>query len=161
MNGISDKKLLFKSLYIEIKAILDGDANTDEKLLTICKLLKGNIEYYDWVGFYLVNPTVKNELVLGPYEGEPTEHIRINFGQGICGQAAEIKDTFVVQDVSKETNYLSCSPRVKSEIVVPIFSEGELVGEIDIDSHSISPFTDEDKMFLEEIANLVAGLFQE
>jgi GAF domain-containing protein len=159
MEPTSDKKLLFKSLYIEIKAILDGDTNTDEKLLTICKLLKGNIEYYDWVGFYLVNPNVKNELFLGPYDGDPTEHIRIKFGDGICGQAADRQETFVVQDVSKETNYLSCSPEVKSEIVVPILSEGEVVGEIDIDSHIIEPFTDEDQEFLEEVAKLIANLF--
>ena len=105
------------------------------------------------------NPNVKNELILGPYDGEPTEHTRINFGQGICGQAAETKETFLVQDVSQETNYLACSPKVKSEIVVPIFSEGEVVGEIDIDSHSISPFTDEDQMFIEEVAKLIADLF--
>lgn len=159
MNATSDKKLLFKSLYIEIKAILDGDINTDEKLLIICRLLKGNIEYYDWVGFYLVNPNVKNELILGPYDGDPTDHVRINFGQGICGQAADLKETFVVQDVSKETNYLSCSPKVRSEIVVPIIQEGEVVGEIDIDSHSVSPFTDEDQVFLEEVAKLIANLF--
>jgi GAF domain-containing protein len=159
MSEIPDKKQLFKSLYIEIKAILDGEANTDEKLLTICKLLRGNIEYYDWAGFYLVNPNVKNELFLGPYDGDPTEHVRIKFGDGICGQAAERKEIFVVQDVSQETNYLACSPKVRSEIVVPIFSEGEVVGEIDIDSHIVSPFTDEDKMFLEEIAKLIANLF--
>ena len=157
MDNTSDKKLLFKSMYIEIKAILGGDVNTDEKLLIICKLLRGNIEYYDWVGFYLVNPNVKNELFLGPYDGDPTEHIRIKFGDGICGQAADLKETFVVQDVSKETNYLSCSPKVKSEIVVPIINEGGVVGEIDIDSHSVSPFTDEDQEFLEEVAKLIAG----
>jgi GAF domain-containing protein len=159
MSETPDKKQLFKSLYIEVKAILDGEAKTDEKLITICKLLRGNIEYYDWVGLYLVNPNVKNELFLGPYDGDQTEHVRIKFGDGICGQAAERKETFVVPDVSKETNYLSCSPKVRSEIVVPIFFENEVVGEIDIDSHSISPFTDDDKVFLEEIAKLISGLF--
>jgi GAF domain-containing protein len=159
MVNSMDKKLLFKTLYIEIKAILDGEANTNDKLLTICKILKGNIEYYDWVGFYLVNPSIPNELFLGPYEGDPTEHIRIHYGDGICGQAAVLKETFLVQDVSEETNYLSCSPKVKSEIVVPIFSEGEIVGEIDIDSHSVSPFSNEDQVFLEEVAKLVATLF--
>jgi GAF domain-containing protein len=159
MDIINDKQKLFKMLYIEIKAILEGETNTDDKFGNICKLLKNNVGYYDWVGFYFVNPNQKDELVLGPYEGEPTDHIRIGFGQGICGQAAERKETFVVQDVSKESNYLSCSPNVKSEIVVPIIKETEIVGELDIDSHSISPFTEEDQEFLQEVAKLIANLF--
>ena len=101
----------------------------------------------------------KKELLLGPFEGEPTEHVKISFSRGICGKAAEIKKTFVVQDVSKETNYLSCSPKVKSEIVVPIFKNGKIAGELDIDSHTPSPFTDEDKAFLEKICEMVSKLF--
>lgn len=159
MESINDKNQLFKMLLIEIDAIINGDANTDEKFLSICKLLKSNVEYYDWVGFYFVNPRVKGELFLGPYDGDSTDHVRIEFGHGICGQAAERKETFVVQDVSKETNYLSCSPQVKSEIVVPILKEGEVVGELDIDSHSISPFTDEDQEFLEIVTASIANLF--
>jgi GAF domain-containing protein len=159
MISTSDKKLLFKSLYIEIKAILDSDANTDEKFMSICKLLRSTVEYYDWVGFYFVNPNVKDELFLGPYDGDETEHVRIAIGEGICGQAAEREQTFVVQDVSKETNYLSCSPKVRSEIVVPIFKKGEVVGELDIDSHSLSPFTEEDRTFLEAVSEIITGLF--
>jgi len=82
--------------------------------------------------------------------------VRIPFGRGICGQAAERKETFVVQDVSKETNYLSCSPEVKSEIVVPIMKDGRVLGELDIDSHSLAPFTDEDREFLENICRLIS-----
>ncbi len=159
MENTTDKKQLFKTLLMEINAILSGDANTDEKFLNICKLLRSNVEYYDWVGFYFVNPNVKDELFLGPYDGDPTEHVRISFGEGICGQAAERQQTFVVQDVSQETNYLACSAQVRAEIVVPIFKEGEVVGELDIDSHSLSPFTEEDRMFLEAVSEIITGLF--
>jgi len=102
-------------------------------------LLVENVPHYDWVGFYLVDKA-KKELVLGPFVGEPTEHVRIPFGRGICGQAAERRTTFVVQDVSKEGNYLACSPKVKSEIVIPLFKGGEIIGELDIDSHTLSPW---------------------
>jgi len=134
------------------------DTDRDEKLHAICALLEREIAHYDWVGFYLVDPARERELVLGPFVGAPTEHTRIAFGQGICGQAADTEMTFVIQDVSQETNYLSCSPHVKSEIVVPIFKEGEVVGEIDIDSHALAPFGDADNAFLEQVAALVAPL---
>jgi len=71
----------------------DGDA----KLKAICKLLKDNVSYYDWVGFYFVDKKKQKELLLGPFVGEPTEHIRIPFGRGICGQAAELRKAFVVR----------------------------------------------------------------
>jgi len=140
----------------KIREIGKGDLDKDEKLKTICKLLRDNVSHYDWVGFYLVDKTRQNELILGPFEGEPTEHVRIQFGKGICGQAAQLKRAFVVQDVSKETNYLSCSLNVKSEIVMPIFKNGKIVGELDIDSHTLSAFTDEDEVFLGNICEIVS-----
>ncbi len=126
----------------------------------MCKLLADNVSYYDWVGFYFVDKEKPNELVLGPFVGEPTEHVRIPFGKGICGQAASRKETFIVQDVAKESNYLSCSSKVKSEIVIPIFKNGELVGELDIDSHVASPFTSGDRIFLSKMVEMTSGLFQ-
>lgn len=152
------KKEIFKSMNNSIKKILNNEKKIEEKLLDICKLLNDNIPYYNWVGFYLVDDS-KNELILGPYIGEPTEHIIIPFGKGICGQAAEKKETFIIQDVKKETNYLSCSLNVNSEIVVPIFKDGKMVGQLDIDSHDISPFDDEDRIFLENICINLSELF--
>lgn len=134
------------------------DKDRDAKLLAICARLEREVAHYDWVGFYLVDPSRERELVLGPFVGAPTEHTRIAFGQGICGQAADTEMTFVIQDVSQETNYLSCSPHVKSEIVVPIFKDGVVVGEIDIDSHALAPFSEADNAFLEQVAALVAPL---
>lgn len=137
---------------------MNDEIDENRKLEEICRLLKDNVTYYDWVGFYFVDKEKEKELILGPFEGEPTEHVRIPFGRGICGQAAKTKKTYIVQDVTKELNYLSCSPKVKSEIVVPISRGGKIVGEIDIDSHSFSPFTKEDREFLEKISILVSNL---
>jgi GAF domain-containing protein len=142
----------------KVKRMVEGSSERDEKLIGVCKLLKNNLSHYDWVGFYLVDPPGR-ELVLGPFVGEPTEHVRIPFGRGICGQAAQAKKTFVVQDVSKEANYLACSPEVKSEIVVPILKGGEVVGELDIDSNTLSPFTEEERRFLEKVCDIVSELF--
>lgn len=149
----------FTTLLTAVREIVaTKDTDRDAKLYAICALLEQEVAHYDWVGFYLVDPARERELVLGPFVGAPTEHTRIAFGQGICGQAADTEMTFVIQDVSQETNYLSCSPHVKSEIVVPIFKDGVVVGEIDIDSHALSPFTDADNAFLEQVAALVAPL---
>ncbi|HDH81598.1 MAG TPA: GAF domain-containing protein [Thermoplasmatales archaeon] len=145
-----------KNLLDRVREIASRSSGKNEKLSEICVLLRSEIPHYDWVGFYIVEG---GELVLGPFDGEPTEHVRIHFGEGICGQAAERKETFIVQDVSKEANYLSCSLKVKSEIVVPIFKDGKLVGELDIDSHTLSPFTSGDKKFLENVCDIASSLF--
>jgi GAF domain-containing protein len=94
-----DKRALFDSLTKRINEVLKGKANRDQKLKTVCRLLKENVPHYNWVGFYLVDKKEQNELVLGPFEGEPTEHVRIAFGKGICGQAAKLEKTLLVQDV--------------------------------------------------------------
>ena len=146
----------FDALAGEVEAIAAAHLPLLEKLQGICDILRQSISHYDWVGFYFVDPENKDELVLGPFSGEPTEHTRIKFGEGICGQAAETRNVFIVQDVLKEENYLSCSPDVRSEIVVPIFRNGEIVGELDIDSHRINPFTMEDRKFLERVCERVA-----
>ncbi|MDX1637705.1 MAG: GAF domain-containing protein [Balneolaceae bacterium] len=143
----------------KVDDILSRPVSRDEKLFAICELLDDEVEVFDWVGFYLVDPDADRELVLGPYVGEPTDHTRIPFGRGICGQAAESLETYVVQDVSKEDNYLACSVDVKAEIVVPILKEGKLLGELDIDSHSKDSITPDHRNMLEEIAEKVAGEF--
>ena len=146
-----------ETLLPKIERALSAPSPRDARLKAVCYLLHARVSHYDWVGFYLVDPESPRELVLGPYVGEPTDHTRIAFGQGICGQAAEREETFVIQDVSQETNYLSCSVDVKSEIVVPIFRHDQVVGELDIDSHALGPFTDEDRSFLEAVCREVAN----
>ncbi|MCX7654506.1 MAG: diguanylate cyclase [Fervidobacterium sp.] len=141
-----DKAEIFSYLKSEISS-----ATSENLLMRICELLDKHVPYYNWTGFYIMDKD--GMLALGPFVGEPTEHVKIPVGKGICGQAAESKLTFIVQDVSQETNYLSCSPHVKSEIVVPIFRrDGSVYGEIDIDSHYIAPFDERDQQFLEWIA---------
>ena len=132
----------------------------DQKLMQICHLLRDNVDYYDWVGFYFRNGD-KEELVLGPYAGEKTDHTVIPFGKGICGQVAVTNKTFVVPDVSEQSNYLACSTTVRSEIVVPLFVDGKNIGQIDIDSDVLDPFTDADVRFLEFLNEQVAKLYIE
>ncbi|MBW2263154.1 MAG: GAF domain-containing protein [Deltaproteobacteria bacterium] len=144
-------------LFSRVHGVITGPGERDAKLQTISDLLRENVDHYDWVGFYLVEPGTRT-LVLGPFAGEPTEHVRIPFGKGICGQAAESGETFVVHDVTAEDNYLSCSASVRSEIVLPLFKDGAIAGELDIDSHVTSPFTNEDRDFLEGICTFVSGI---
>ncbi|RNA62923.1 GAF domain-containing protein [Chryseobacterium nematophagum] len=131
--------------------------NTEEKLQKVCHLLDQEIAYFNWTGFYFKNGE-KDELILGPYVGAETDHTIIPYGKGICGQVAVSNETFVVPDVNQESNYLSCSIDTKAEIVVPIFKNGQNVGQIDIDSHTIDPFTDEDRELLEWLCNEVSKI---
>ena len=151
-------KNLFVELEHRIDDILQKKSSMLNRLQNICKLLKENAAHYDWIGFYFVDKRSPNELILGPFEGAPTEHTRIPFGQGVCGLVAEDEHTRIVQDIAQEENYLSCSIDVKSEIVVPIFKKGKFIGEIDIDSHTISAFSDEDEVFLNMLAEKVSEL---
>lgn len=152
------QEMQLEALLSKITLILNGEIAKTAKLQSICNLLKTEVAHYDWVGFYRVDPAAPQELVLGPFAGAPTDHVRIPFGKGICGQAAEREETFVIQDVSQETNYLSCSLHVKSEIVVPVFKNGKIAGELDIDSHQLAPFTAEDQRFLKQVAEAVGTI---
>lgn len=139
------------------QVIINKSTNANEKMQQICDLLKEQVVYYDWVGFYFKNGD-KQELKLGPYAGEPTDHTIIPFGKGICGQVAESNKNFVVPDVQAQDNYIACSITVKSEIVVPMFKDGENIGQIDIDSNSPNPFTSKDERFLEFVNNEVVKI---
>lgn len=137
---------------------INTKADTKQVMQEICELLKTNIESYDWVGFYMGNE-LERMLHLGPYAGEHTDHTNIPFGKGICGQAADSKETFVIDDVSMEDNYIACNIHVKSEIVVPMFKNGAVIGQIDIDSHTPAAFNKQDTIFLEEICEMIAERF--
>ncbi|WP_397364837.1 GAF domain-containing protein [Olleya sp. R77988] len=150
--------MAFERLKSQVETIVsDTTLLTDEKLLQICQLLETNIEYYNWVGFYFKNGD-KNELKLGPYVGEPTDHTIIPFGKGICGQVALSNQNFVVPDVTAQDNYIACSITVKAEIVIPIFINGENIGQIDIDSNTPDPFTEADERFLEFVCYKVSEI---
>ena len=148
----------FEILKNKALEILSKDRTIDTKLLNICKLLEANVAHYNWVGFYFKNGD-KYELKLGPYVGAPTDHVIIPFGKGICGQVAVSNKNFVVPDVAAQDNYIACSITVKAEIVIPIFVNGKNIGQIDIDSNTPDPFTENDERFLEFICSKVSEIF--
>jgi GAF domain-containing protein len=146
----------FGKVFQQIEGIVN--ANPKDLLLQICSTLKAEVYHYDWVGLYVLDGA-KNELVLGPFVGKPTQHTHIAVGKGICGQVAASGETMVVQDVTQVDNYISCGLEVQSEIVVPILKDGRFIAEIDIDSHSAAPFTEEDSVFLNKVAELIKDQF--
>ena len=153
------RRELCDALLADVERIAAGSISSQKKIKAVCELLAEKVPHYDWVGFYVVDRAKGNELVLGAYVGEPTEHTRIAFGRGICGQAADKKKTVVIDDVRKENNYLACSLKVKSEIVVPILKDGDLVAELDIDSHTAGAFLNEDRRFLERVCARLKDFF--
>ena len=140
-----------------VNNIFNQNSSTEEKLQQVCDYLKQEVSYYDWVGFYFKNGD-KNELKLAEFSGEPTDHVIIPFGKGICGQVAVSNENYVVPDVTAQDNYISCGWKVKSEIVIPIFVNNENIGQIDIDSHTVNPFTKDDELLLEFVCEKVSEL---
>lgn len=150
--------MTFDALKPEVNNIITNkDLSVNARLTKVCELLQENIAYYDWVGFYFKNGD-KEELKLDAYAGEPTDHTIIPFGKGICGQVAVSNANFVVPDVKAQDNYIACSIFVKAEIVIPLFVNGENIGQIDIDSHTADPFSKEDEAFLEFVNEKVASI---
>jgi len=146
------------SLKGDITSIAGNNAfDSRKKMEQICELLRSSVSYYDWVGFYFADHTTRT-LHLKAFAGEPTDHTVIPFGKGICGQVAESNSNFVVPDVNAQDNYIACSITVKSEIVVPLFKDGKNIGQIDIDSNTIDPFSEEDERFLEWVNEKVAEI---
>ncbi len=135
------------------------DVSSVATMQFVCEVIHSKLAFYDWVGFYLCSKEEKDMLILAPYIGEATDHLKIPFGKGICGQAAVNQETFLIDDVTKEDNYIACSIHVKSEIVVPMFKNGTMIGQIDIDSSKINAFSKDDQHFLEKICQIVAEKF--
>ena len=122
----------------------------------ICNLLHERMLKYNWVGFYMLEPgTQPPALVLETFVGAMTPHTRIPLHQGICGAAASSGKTIVVDDVTKDSRYLACSLETKSEIVVPIFVNKQVVGELDIDSHFAAAFGADDEALVQYCAEVV------
>jgi L-methionine (R)-S-oxide reductase len=122
----------------------------------VVDLLHDRFPHYDWVGIYWV---AGKDLVLGPWTGpQATEHTRIPIGTGVCGAAAASGRTEIVPDVTVDPRYLACFASTQSEIVVPIFDGGEVIGEIDVDGTDLGAFDETDARFLEEITALLAPL---
>jgi L-methionine (R)-S-oxide reductase len=127
----------------------------------IVEIIPQHLPYYNWTGFYMLDPGDSETLVLGAFHGAPTEHVRIPVSQGICGAAVAQNDTVIVDDVHSDPRYLACSLETRSEIVVPIRARHAVVGEIDIDSHDLAAFSAQDKDFLEKCAAIVGGFVEQ
>jgi L-methionine (R)-S-oxide reductase len=140
----------------EISELAQAEPTAQDLMQKMVKLLRKQMLKYNWVGFYMLEPGAQPPmLVLGAFEGAMTPHTRIPLNQGICGAAASSGRTVVVDDVSKDPRYLACSLETKSEIVVPIFVRGKVVGELDIDSHFPAAFTAEHQSLVQYCAQLV------
>jgi len=139
-----------------VRAAIAEAAGPEAAAQRVVDLLHDRFPPYDWVGIYWVEGS---DLVLGPWTGpQATEHTRIPIGTGVCGAAAESGRTEIVGDVSADPRYLACFASTKSEIVVPIFDGGEVIGEIDIDGSDLDAFDSTDALFLEEIAAFLVPL---
>jgi L-methionine (R)-S-oxide reductase len=141
----------------ELQHIANTAPSVEHLMSAIVERLRRHMSKYNWVGFYMIERPENGDpvLVLGPYIGTPTTHTRIPLNQGICGAAASSGNTLIVDDVASDPRYLACSLDTKSEIVVPVRVHGEVVGELDIDSHSPAAFTSEDRSLCELSAALV------
>jgi len=137
-------------------------ARSPEDLMkSIVALLHEKLTRYNWVGFYMLENEGEGQiLVLGPFRGAMTPHTRIPLNQGICGAAASTGQTMIVDDVRRDSRYLACSLETKSEIVVPVFAHGKVVGELDIDSHFLAAFGPEDRTLCEHAAGLLGRFIE-
>ena len=148
-----EKHSRYQDLLVQIEAIADASDNPISVLSNCAAVMKMHFpEEYFWVGFYIVDG---EELFLGPFQGTPA-CTRIKFGRGVCGTAWKERRSLVVEDVEAFPGHIACSSLSRSEVVVPLFSDGVVVGEIDIDSTDLSTFDDTDREYLEKVAALIA-----
>jgi L-methionine (R)-S-oxide reductase len=144
------KEEQYRSLIPQIKGLLEGEPDLIANLANIAAALKEQFGWL-WTGFYLVK---ENELVLGPFQG-PVACTRIRKGRGVCGTAWAEKRTLIVPDVEQFPGHIACSSLSRSEIVVPVIRNGEVMGVLDVDSGELSAFDEVDKVYLEEIVSLI------
>ena len=140
----------YKLLYEQVKALIQTEKDEIANMSNIAAIIHETFKFW-WTGFYRV---INNELVLGPFQG-PSACTRIGYGKGVCGTAWKEGKTIVVKDVHKFPGHIACSSASKSEIVVPIFKDNQVVAVLDIDSEKFATFDNIDKEWLEKIINLV------
>ncbi|MEO7768541.1 MAG: GAF domain-containing protein [Ferruginibacter sp.] len=146
-----NKDEVYQSLIPQIKALITGETDLVANMANISAALKEQFGWL-WIGFYLVK---NDELVVGPFQG-PVACTRIRKGRGVCGTSWEQAQTLIVPDVEKFPGHIACSSLSRSEIVVPIIRDKEVVGVLDADSELLNLFDDTDKKYLEEIVHLLA-----
>ncbi len=151
----SDRLARYAIVAEEIAAVLEGEPNLTARMATVAAMLAASFDHYFWTGFYVVDPDRPAELVVGPYQGT-LGCLRIAFGRGVCGTAAESRRTQLVADVHAFPGHIACDARSASEIVVPVFDpDGRLIAVLDIDSETPAAFDEVDQAALEAIVREV------
>ena len=151
---MSAKSEQYTLLRKQVESLTEGESDLTANLANIAAAIHQAFRFW-WTGFYLVQG---EQLVLGPFQG-PVACTRIPFGRGVCGTAWQRRETVVVPDVEEFPGHIACSAASRSEIVVPILRNGEVLGVLDIDSRELATFDDEDATGLEAIATLLTKLF--
>jgi GAF domain-containing protein len=157
LSSPTDKATAYAEVRAEIAAVLEGEPNLIARMVTVVALLAAAFDSYFWTGFYLVDPDRGDQLVVGPYQGT-LGCLRIAFGRGVCGVAAESGRTQIVADVHAFPGHIACDSRSNSEIVVPVFGpDGALIGVLDVDSTAYGAFDERDAAGLEALMTEVFG----
>jgi GAF domain-containing protein len=152
-----DKAERYATVAEEIASVLEGEPNRTARMATIASMLANSFEHYFWTGFYVVDPDKPRELVVGPYQGS-LGCLRIAFGRGVCGAAAETRQTQLVPDVHAFPGHIACDSRSASEVVVPVFDvAGELIAVFDVDAVEPAAFDETDAAWLEKILRQAFG----
>jgi GAF domain-containing protein len=147
---MSEKSEKYARLYKQIASLTEGESNRTANLANTAAAIHEAFGFW-WTGFYLVDD---KQLVLGPFQG-PVACTRIPFGRGVCGTAWQRRETVIVPDVEEFPGHIACSSASRSEIVVPLFRDEEVIGVLDIDSRELATFDAEDAAGLEAIAALL------
>jgi GAF domain-containing protein len=144
------KESRYQELYQTIAAVTQGETDTIANMANTAALIHESFGFW-WTGFYIVKG---EELVLGPFQG-PVACTRIGFGKGVCGTAWKRRESIVVPDVEEFPGHIACSSLSRSEIVIPIFKDDDIIGVLDIDSKELSTFDETDRVWLEKISALL------
>ncbi|HEX5378594.1 MAG TPA: GAF domain-containing protein [Phenylobacterium sp.] len=153
----AEKAARYATVAEEIASVLDGEPNLTARMATIASMLASSFKHYFWTGFYVVDPDKPRELVVGPYQGT-LGCLRIAFGRGVCGAAAETGKTQLVADVHAFPGHIACDGRSASEVVVPVFGpDGELIAVFDVDATEPAAFDETDAAWLETILSAAFG----
>src|SRR5689334_22444262 len=153
----AEKAERYAAVADEIAAVLDGEPNVVARMATVSSMLANSFDHYFWTGFYVVDPAKEAELVVGPYQGT-LGCMRIAFGRGVCGTAAQTGRTQLVEDVHAFPGHIACDSRSRSEIVAPVFdAAGKLIAVFDVDSDQPAAFDAVDQHWLERILATTFG----
>ena len=147
----SEKESIYQMVNAQLTALLDTDSNVLANLSNASALIKMNFPHTVFAGFYLYDG---NELILGPFQGG-VSCVRIALGKGVCGESADRRQTVIVGDVKTYTNYISCDSSARSEIVLPMVKDGQLLGVLDLDSSYVDDYDYIDQQYLEEFVTIL------